>query len=121
MTCWNHQPDQHHWALSPRQIRWLREHVGAFHDAVRRDQEWRPQRRCTSPISATCTASMTPCRLVLTAGTTPRHCASDTLIHPSPFEESDSVRPQECYQRPLSLDPPMNWLVVGCRNEESAP
>lgn len=21
----------------------------------------------------------------------------------------------------LSLDPPINWLVVGCRNEESAP
>jgi hypothetical protein len=41
VICWDRQASQIIGHFSPRQIRWFRDHVGAFRDAVSLDRDWR--------------------------------------------------------------------------------
>jgi hypothetical protein len=41
VICWDRQASQIIGHFSPRKIRWFRDHVGAFRDAVSLDRDWR--------------------------------------------------------------------------------
>ena len=45
LICWDRQADQTIGHFTPRQIRWFRDHVGAFRDAVSLDRDWRDLER----------------------------------------------------------------------------
>lgn len=51
MICWDRQANQIIGHFTPRQIHWLRGHIGVFRDAVSLDLQWRAlERHCTGAI-----------------------------------------------------------------------